>query len=156
SSGSSTTFSATRLPTTAASTRRLSGSSATWPHASPRNRSASSAGSQRLPFLATNDHFSSSWSLVVLGGKGHESVVGLLGGPAGQQAVAHARILVHPDQAAGLAGAAAVGEVPQHGHGLLRGQAAVEQRGAPALGEARLARAAAQQPAVVRPVARRR
>src|SRR5262245_39261756 len=133
-----------RLPTTRLSTSRLSGSSATWSHWSPANQSSPP---QCFCFLVTKDHFSSSWTFRVWGGKGDEFVVQPPGVAAGLEAEAEDRVLVHADQAAGLADAAAVGQVPQHGHGLLRRQAGVEQGRPPALGEAPLAGAAAQQPA---------
>src|SRR5207248_1317144 len=107
--------------------------------------SASPSGSQCRPFLATNDHFSSSWTLVVCGGKSHQLVVELLGVTTGPQAVADHRVLIDADQAAGLAGAAAIGQVLKHRQGLLRGQAGVKQRGALALREPGLAGAAAEQ-----------
>jgi hypothetical protein len=52
-------------------------------------------------------------------------------------------------EAAGLADAAAVRDVGEDGLGLAGGQAGVEQRGALALGEARLAGLAVEQPAPV-------
>src|SRR6266545_2849692 len=141
-----------RLPTTTSSTSRWSGSKATWSHWSPQNRSSSSPGSQCFSFLPTNDHFSSSWSARVSGGKAHQLVVELVGVVAGAQAVADDGILADAGEARGLADAAALGQVVQHGHGLVRGQAGVEQRGALALGEAGLAGAAVQQPAPLAPI----
>jgi len=52
--------------------------------------------------------------LVVRGGKSHQLVVELVGVAAGPQPVADRRVLIDADQPAGLAGAAAVGQVPQH------------------------------------------
>ena len=81
----------------------------------------------------------------MLGGKGHEFVVeppGVRAGGAGQAAD---RVLADADQPRRLADAAAVGEVAQDGQELVAGQAAVEQRGALALGEAVLAGAAVEQ-----------
>src|SRR5262245_47619365 len=152
SSTSSSTFSAVRLPTTTLNTRRVSASRATWSHWSPRNRSAA-APSQRFSFLPTKDHFSSSCTLVVWGGKGHEFVVEPAGVRAGQQAVAGGGVLVDAHQPPGLADAAAFLEVLQECQGLLGRQAAVEQRGAFAFGEAGLAGAAAEQAALVAAVA---
>jgi len=80
-----------------------------------------------LSFLPTKDPFSSNWTSRVLGGKSHEFVVQLLGVVAGPQAVAGHGVFTDPQQAAGLADAAALGEVVQQGHGLLVGQAAVKQ-----------------------------
>jgi hypothetical protein len=68
--------------------------------------------------LATNDHFASNWTSRVAGGKSHEFVVELLGVLASQQAIADDRVSVHPDQAAGLADAHALGDVLQDGHDL--------------------------------------
>src|SRR6476469_518347 len=110
-SSSSTALSPRRLPTTTCRIRRWSGSRATWSHWSPRNQSASSSGSQRFSFLPTKDHFSSSWTLVVRGGKSHELVVDLARVAPGPQAVADHRVLVDADEAAGLADAAAVRQV---------------------------------------------
>ena len=73
----------------------------------------------------------------------------LLGVAAGLEAEADDGVLVDADQAAGLADAAAVGQVPQDRDGLVAGQAGVEQGRALALGEAGLAGAAAEQPPVV-------
>jgi hypothetical protein len=68
----------------------------------------------------------------------------LAGVVAGQGGQADDGVLVDADQAGGLADAAALGQVPQDGEGLVLGQAAVEQGGAGALGEAVLATAAGQ------------
>src|SRR5262245_24426537 len=140
-----------RLPTTTLSTSRLSGSSATWSHWSPANRSSSPA--QCFCFFATKAHFSSSWTFRVAGGKGDEFVVQPPGVAAGLQAQPQDRVLVHADQAAGLANAAAVGQVLQHRGGLVRRQAGVEQGRPLPLGEAALARPAPQQAPPVRAVA---
>ena len=56
------------------------------------------------------------------------------------------RIAVDLDQASGLPNAAALGEVLEHGAGLLLGQVGVEERRALALGEARLAGVAVELP----------
>jgi hypothetical protein len=103
--------------------------------------------------LATNDHFSSNCTSRVVGGKGHEFVVELLGLLARQQAQAGHGARVHADQAAGLAHAAALGDVVQDGHDLVGGQVAVEQGRALALGEAGLASLAAEEAALLGPVA---
>jgi hypothetical protein len=103
--------------------------------------------------LATNAHFSSSCRAVVLGGKGDQLVVELLGVGAGEAAEAGDGGTADAGEPAGLADAAAVGDVGQHGPGLVRGQAAVEQRGALALGEPGLARAAVEESAPVGAVA---
>jgi hypothetical protein len=105
--------------------------------------------------LPTNDHFSSSWTLVVEGGKLHELVVESAGVAAGGRRVGGDGVLADADQPAGLAHAAALGQVRQHGGRLLGRQAGVEQRRALALGEAGLAGAAAQQAPAVRAVAGR-
>ncbi len=72
---------------------------------------------------------------------------------ASQEAVADDRVLVYPDQAAGLADAAALGDVGKDGHHLLLGQAGVEQRGAFALRKACLAGLAVEQAPLLAAVA---
>jgi hypothetical protein len=67
----------------------------------------------------------------------------------GAEGVADDGVLVDMDQAAGLADAAAVGEVGQDGLGLVVGQSAVEQGRAFAFGEARLAGLAVEESALV-------
>jgi hypothetical protein len=74
------------------------------------------------------------------------SVVGML---SRQSRQADDRIAVDDDQAPGLSDAASLGEVLEDGAGLLCGQVGVEQRGAFALGEARLADVAVEQPDMV-------
>ena len=74
------------------------------------------------------------------------SVAGML---SGQFRQADDRIAVDLDQASSLSNAAALGEVLEHGAGLLLGQVGVEKRRALALGEARLAGVAIEQPDVV-------
>ena len=70
----------------------------------------------------------------------------MIAGGAGQ---ADDSVAMDADQAAGLSDAVALGEVMEHGAGLLVGHAAVEQRGAFALGEAGLAGVAVEQADVV-------
>jgi hypothetical protein len=115
---------------------------------SPRSSSAGSARSQCFSFLATKDHFSSNWTSRVLGGKGHEAVVEVLGVFAGPQAVADDGVLIDADEAAGLADAAALGEVVQDGDGLVLAQARAEQGGAFPLGEACLTSTAGEHAAL--------
>jgi hypothetical protein len=98
--------------------------------------------------LATKDHFSSSWTLVVEGGKAHQLVVQLAGVAAGEQAQAADGVLTDTDQARGLADAAAVGEVGQDGQELVAGEAGAEQGRALALGEAALAGLTVEEPVV--------
>jgi hypothetical protein len=74
------------------------------------------------------------------------SVVGMLSGGTGQ---ADDGVAMDADEAAGLADAVAFGEVMEDGCGLLVGHAAVEQRGALALGETSLAGVAVEQADVV-------
>src|SRR5262245_1582761 len=105
-----------RRPTTTERTRRLAGSRATWSHWSPLKRSS---GSRFFSFLATNAHFSSSCRAVVLGGKGDQLVVELLGVGAGQLAEPGHGVRVDARQSAGLADPAAVGDVGQDGLRLL-------------------------------------
>jgi len=50
--------------------------------------------------LPTKDHFSSSWTFAVRGGKSHQLVVELVGVAAGPQPVADHRVLIDADQAA--------------------------------------------------------
>jgi hypothetical protein len=90
---------------------------------------------------------------VVLGGKGDQLVVELLGVGAGQPAEAGDGGPADAGQPPGLAGAAAVGDVGQDGLRLLRREPGVEQRGALALGEASLAGPAVEQAALVGAVA---
>jgi hypothetical protein len=85
--------------------------------------------------LATNDHFSSNWTSVVRGGEGDQLVVGRLGVVAGLADVSGHRIAVDSHESLGLADAAAVGHMFEHGEGLLLGQMGMEQRGALAFGE---------------------
>jgi hypothetical protein len=99
--------------------------------------------------LATNDHFSSNWTARVWGGKSHEVVVEPLGVFAGPKAITHHGVLADAHQAAGLTDADPFGHVLQDGHDLVLGQPGVEQRCALALGEAVLAGAAIQQPALL-------
>jgi hypothetical protein len=68
---------------------------------------------------------------------------------AGPEAITDHRVLADACQPAGLANATAIGQVSQHGPGLVVGQAAVEQRRAFALGEAGLAALAVQQAALL-------
>jgi hypothetical protein len=103
--------------------------------------------------LATKDHFSSNWTSRVLGGKSHEFVVELLGVLAGAKAVADDGVLADAHQAAGLADAAALGEVVQDGEGFFGTQAGVEQGRALAFGEACLAGLAVEQAAWWRSIA---
>ena len=72
---------------------------------------------------------------------------------AGAEGVADDGVLADADQAAGLADADAFLEVGQDRGGLVVGQAAAEERGALALGEAGLAGLAVQQAALVAAVA---
>jgi hypothetical protein len=95
--------------------------------------------------LATNDHFSSSWTSRVSGGKGHELVVGVPGVLPGLAGQPHHGIAVDADQAFGLADPVALDQVLEDRDGFLRGQAGVEQRGALAVGEAGVARPAMEQ-----------
>jgi hypothetical protein len=84
-------------------------------------------GSQFLCFLETKAHFSSNWTSRVSGGKSHDLVVGILGVPSGQQGQPGDRVLVDPDQAGGLADAAALGQVLQDRRDLVVGEPGVEE-----------------------------
>ncbi len=69
-------------------------------------------------------------------------LVGVLPCDQGQ---ANHRVLIHPDQSPGLANPAAVREVPKHGHGLVLGQARIEEWRPFAFREAHFTGAAAEQ-----------
>src|SRR5262249_35144353 len=99
-------------------------------------------------FLPTTDHFSSTWTSRVEGGKGRPLVVGGLGVATGEQGQSCDGILTDPHQPGGLADAAAVGEVLGDRRDLVVRQLGVEQRGALELGEAGLAGVAVQQPVI--------
>jgi hypothetical protein len=86
--------------------------------------------------LPTKDHFSSSWTLVVEGGKAHQLVVELAGVAAGAQGEAVDGVLADADQAGRLSNAAAVGEVGEDGEELVGGESGAEQGCALAVGEA--------------------
>src|SRR5207248_11631769 len=79
--------SAVRGPTRTSSTKRLSGSSATWSQQSPHMSSAGSSGSQFFSFLPTKDHFLSTCTFAVAGGRGDQLVVELSGVGAGPEGV---------------------------------------------------------------------
>src|SRR5258707_680331 len=144
---------ASRLPGMTLTTRRCSGSKATWSQWSPCRWSSGSSGLQRFCFLPTKAHFSSNWTSRVRGGKGHQLVVELAGLRASQEAVANDGILVHADEPTGLADAAAFGDVVQDTDDLAVRQSGVEQGRALAFGEAGLAGAASQHAALLRAVA---
>src|SRR5262249_48194481 len=112
---------------------------------SPRNQSRASWGSQCFCLQPTKDHFSSSCTLCVSGGKGHQLVVEALGVRAGGPGQPADRVLVDADQTGGLADAAAVGQVPEGGQELVTRQAGVEEGRGLVLGEAVLAGAAVEQ-----------
>src|SRR6266567_8902276 len=97
--------SSVRLPATTLTTRRCSGSKATWSQLSPCRASPGLSGSQCFSFLPTKDHFSSNCTSRVFGGKSHDLVVDVLGVLAGDRGEAHRRVLVDADEAAGLADA---------------------------------------------------
>jgi hypothetical protein len=99
--------------------------------------------------LPTNDHFSSSWTSRVRGGKSHELVVSVVGAGAGGAGHPDDGIAMDADEPPGLADAAALVEVGEHGAGRLVGEPAVEQGRALALGEAGLAGVAVEQADVV-------
>jgi hypothetical protein len=96
--------------------------------------------------LATNDQLSSNWASRVLGGKGHEFLVGVVGVLSGQAAVPHHRIAVGPHEPAGLADATPFVQVLQDRDGFLLGQVRAEQGRALALGGATATGAALQDP----------
>ena len=73
----------------------------------------------------------------------------LLGVFTGPQAVADHSVLANTDQAASLADATALGNVVQHGDGLVLGEPGIEEGRALAFGEAGLAGLAVEQAALV-------
>src|SRR5678816_2421283 len=99
--------SAVRLPITKLTTNRVCGSRATWSQQSPHR---APLGPQFFCFLATNAHFSSNCTSVVLGGKGDQLVVELLGVIAGQSGVAGDGVGVDAGQPGGLACADSLGD----------------------------------------------
>src|SRR5579862_974509 len=144
---------ASRLPGMTLTTRRCSGSRATWSQWSPHRWSRGSSGSQCFCFLPTKAHFSSNWTSRVRGGNGYQFVVQSAGVLAGQEAVADDGVLVDADQAAGLADAAPLGDVVQDGDDLVLRESGVEQGRPLAFGEAGLAGAAGEHAALLRAVA---
>jgi hypothetical protein len=96
-------------------------------------------------FLATNDHFSSSWTSRVSGGKGHESLVDVPGVLAGHACQPHDGVAVDADEPLGLADAVALDQMREDRDGLLGRQMRMGQSGALAFGEAGLAGAAEEQ-----------
>src|SRR5262249_58416599 len=98
--------------------------------------------------MATEDHFSSSWTSWVVGGKSHQLVVSLVGMGAGPQGVANDGVFIDTRQACGLADATAILEVGEDGEGLVFREPGGEEGGALAFREACLAGAADQHPAL--------
>src|SRR5262249_29385631 len=94
------------------------------------------------------DHFSSSCTSWVVGGKSHEFVVGLLGVGAGPQGVADDRVFIDAGQPCGLADAAAVLQVLEDAEGLVVGQSRAEAGTRSAFREACLAGATDEQAAL--------
>src|SRR4051812_49223797 len=143
-----------RLPGTKARSNRLSASTAVWSQSSPRSRSSGSRGLHDASFLATNPHFSSTWTSRVSGGKRHEFVVEFLGmGPGDRQITCHS-VLVDIDQATGGSCPTSFLDVLQNVQGLVVGQAGVFEDGPLALREGALAGAAvdhANPPALATP-----
>src|SRR6516162_3001280 len=137
-------LSSVRLPGTTLTTKRCSGSKATWSQLSPWRASSGFSGSQRFSFLPTNAHFSSNWTSLVRGGKSHEFVVDLLGVLAGDHGQANHRVLVHPHESAGLADATILLMMLQHRNRSVLGKLAAIQGRALALGEALLTGAAGE------------
>src|SRR5580658_10777494 len=87
-------LSSVRLPGTTLTTKRCSGSKATWSQLSPCGCREGLSGSQCFSFLPTKDHFSSNCTSRVLGGKSHEFIVDSLGVLAGDYRQANHGILV--------------------------------------------------------------
>jgi hypothetical protein len=82
---------------------------------------------------------------LVRGGKSHELLLSVVGMLASQACQAGDRVAVDADEAAGLPGAVALGEVVQHRVCLVVGKMGAEQRGALAFGEARAASLAVEE-----------
>src|SRR5437588_5548554 len=146
---SSRVLSSVRLPGTTLTTRRCSGSKATWSQLSPCWRSSGFSGRQCFSFLVTKDHFSSNCTSRVLGGKSHNFVVDILGVFPGDHREAYHRVLVDAHQAAGLPHPATLLEVLQDRQSLVRGELATVQGGPLAFTKAVLAGAAGQDTAVL-------
>src|SRR4051812_8535803 len=142
-------LSSVRLPGTTLTTKRCSGSKATWSQLSPCCRSAGSSGSQCFSFLATKDHFSSNCTSRVRGGKSHDFVVDVLGVLAGHHGQANHGVLVDADQATGLTDPTTLLEVLQDRQGSVVGEFATVQGRALAFREALLASAAGQDAALL-------
>src|SRR5579871_2498159 len=132
------TLSSVRLPGTTLTTKRCSGSKATWSPLSPWWASSGFSGSQCFSFLPTKAHFSSNGTSFVRGGKSHAFVVDLVGVLAGDHGEANHRILVYPDEAAGLSDPTILLKVLEDGDRLILGKFAAIQRGAFAFGESLL------------------
>src|SRR3990172_4906966 len=153
SSTNASTFSAVRLPGTTLTTSRCSGSRATWSQLSPCRASSEASGSQCFSFFPTKDHFSSNWTSRVFGGKSHPFVVYCAGVGACQPAVTGHRVSMDPDQATGLADAAAFVDVLQQRANLLFRQGRAEQRRSLALRKPPFAgRTAEHAPLFIRPI----
>src|SRR5262249_1580142 len=138
------TWSSVRLPGTTLMTRRCSGSKATWSQLSPSSPAKGSSGWQCFSFLATKDHFSSNCASRVWGGKSHALVVDLLGLLTSHEGQPYYRVLVHSDQATGLANATTLLQMLQDRKGLVLGKFGAVQGGALAFREALLAGATGQ------------
>lgn len=111
--------------------------------------SAGSRESQFFCFLPTKDHFSSTWTWVVRGGKPDQLVVELACVRAGAGGVACDGVLIDAREPPGLSDPAPVGQVREDVEGFVVGQAGIEQGGALAFGEAVLAAAAVEEPPVL-------
>jgi len=89
--------------------------------------------------LLAHAHISSNWTSRVRGGKSHELVMSVAGMSSGHLRQAGDGVSVDVHQASGPSEDVALGEVLEHGAGLLVGQVGLEQGRALALGEAVLA-----------------
>ena len=106
------------------------------PSSPPCGRRPGRSRSQFASFLATKAHFSSNWASRVRGGNGDQFVVEPPGVLAGDPAVAGDGVAVHLAEPAGLADAAALGDVLQDRLDLLGGSRA-PNRGVPLRSEKR-------------------
>src|SRR3989304_3996757 len=132
------------LPGTTLTTKRCSGSRATWSQLSPCLASSGSLGSQCFSFLPTKDHFSSNCTSRVCGGKSQQLLVEVLGVCARQPTVTGHRVAMDPHQAARLAAPASLVDVLQQAEKLLLRKRRAEQRPPLALGKTPLAGGAAE------------
>jgi hypothetical protein len=141
------------MPGTTLTTRRCSGSNATWSQLSPCLASSGSAGSQCFSFFPTKDHFSSNCTSRVSGGNRHKLVVKVVCVVARQSAVTHYRVPVYAHQTARFSHATTFGNVFQDRADFLLGKGRTPKWRSLPLGKPCLASATAEHPhLLVRPI----